>query len=52
MTEPEEKKSEPWYEHEDCEDCREEAESAGIEYEANFTWEGDIWVCDTCNRPQ
>lgn len=44
-------KDEPTYEPEDCEYCRKEAEESGIEYEANFTWENDTWVCDECGRP-
>ena len=39
------------YEPEWCEDCVEEADAAGFEYEPNFTWESDTWVCDSCGRP-
>lgn len=45
-------KDESWYEHEDCEDCKEESEAAGVEYEANFTWENGCRVCDNCRRVQ
>ena len=40
------------YEHEDCEECMEECENSGIEYEANFTWKDGCWICDSCGRPQ
>lgn len=45
-----ESESEPWYEPEWCEDCSSECEENGIEYEPNFTWTGDSWICDHCRR--
>jgi hypothetical protein len=43
--------NEPWIESEDCE-CKHEMEAQGIEYTHDFTWEGDVWVCDHCEQPQ
>lgn len=48
----EDEENEPTYEPEDCEECREECENDGIEYESNFTWnKGGWWECDSCGRP-
>lgn len=38
----------PTYEPEDCEDCSQEAEENGIEYEANFTHITGSWTCEHC----
>lgn len=48
----EEQEDEPWYEHEDCENCAKECEESNIEYEANFTWENGVWKCDNCGSVQ
>lgn len=40
--------TEPWYEPEWCEDCSSDCEESGIEYEPNFTWTQDSWICDHC----
>ena len=47
-----EEDDEPWYEPEDCEECMEECENDGIEYEHNFTWKDGCWYCDSCGQPQ
>lgn len=46
-----EEENEPTIEPEWCEDCMEEAEESGIEYEPNFTWKGSWWECDNCGKP-
>ena len=46
-----EEKDEPWYDPEDCEDCRSSMEESDIEYTPDFTWKDGCWHCDHCNRP-
>lgn len=38
-------------EPEDCEECKQECEDSGVEYESNFEKQGDIWICANCRRP-
>lgn len=40
----------PTYEPEDCEDCATLAEENGFEYEANFSYVDDHWICCNCRR--
>lgn len=41
----------PEIEPEWCENCMEEMEESGIEYEPNFVYENDVWLCDNCRAP-
>lgn len=38
----------PQTEPEDCEHCLSMAEEDGIEYEANFIYDGNSWICENC----
>jgi hypothetical protein len=40
---------EPGYEPGDCEQCSQNDENSGLEYEANFHHDGEHWYCDNCN---
>jgi hypothetical protein len=42
---------EPGYEPEWCEDCSDEANESGFEYEFNYHAENGSWICDHCGKP-
>ena len=41
----------PSIEPESCQNCMDNAEDSGVEYEGNFTYQGGCWYCDTCRQP-
>ncbi len=45
------KDKEPDYEPEDCEDCKEESLEDNVEYEQDFSHDGETWYCENCRRP-
>lgn len=40
----------PTSEPEDCQYCLDEEIESGIEYERNFTYKDDVWICDNCGQ--